>query len=191
MTGKAAAGPGQKGNERKERLLIVVDGDASHLYYTGILLQRLAYTIFTAKTAEEALEIMSITVPSLILTEMSLPKMDGMEFLKQIKRHPRTKTVPVIIYASPKDQSLREACYQEGCAAYLSKPIDPDTLYAAIQQTTEPTPRNFARLAIRLQVIFGNETAQGPPRMNIFPRCRRTACISALPIRGRSAPCFP
>ena len=162
MTGTTATGPKPNGNGRKERLLIVVDGEASQLYYTGILLQRLAYTIYTAKTAEEALEIMSITVPSLILTELSLPKMSGMEFLRQVKRQPGTKTVPVIVYTSQMDTTQRDACQGEGCAAFLTKPIDPDTLYAAIQKVTEPTPRNFVRLAIRLKVIVGEETTRTP-----------------------------
>jgi CheY-like chemotaxis protein len=151
------------GAERKERLLLVVDGEASQLYYTGMLLQRLAYAIYTAKTAEEALEIMAITLPSLVLAEVSLPQMDGIEFLKQIKNNPRTKDIPVVVYTSKQEPAVRDACFAAGCSAYLVKPIDPETLYASIQKITEPTPRNFVRLAIRLKVIIGDEATGGAP----------------------------
>ena len=60
-----------KSRDQAKRLL-VVDGDSAHLYYTSILLQRLEYNIQAAKTAEDALEIMGVAHPALILTEISL-----------------------------------------------------------------------------------------------------------------------
>jgi CheY-like chemotaxis protein len=86
--------------ERKKRLLIVVDGDASRLYYTGILLQRLGYNIYTTKMAEDALEIMSITLPSLVLTDVTLPAMSGLELMNRMKQNTDTQAVPVVCYTS-------------------------------------------------------------------------------------------
>ncbi len=143
--------------DRKKRLLIVVDGDGAHLYYTGILLQHLDYTIYTTKTAEEALEVMNISLPSLVLTEVNLPRMNGREFLKKLKQNPATKSIPVVVYSLSKDPAVRDACLREGAAGFLVKPVDPDTLYAAIQQATEATPRSYIRLNTCLEVIVGNE----------------------------------
>ena len=162
MTNTAENGRGTNTPMKKDRLLLVVDAETNHLYHTGILLQRLAYTVYTARTAEEALEIMRITRPALVLTEVALPKMDGVEFLKQIKRNPRMQSVPVIVYTASKEPGMREACMREGCAAFLVKPLDPDALYAAIQKVTEETPRSTVRLNILLRVLIGEQDRVHP-----------------------------
>ena len=143
--------------EQKNRILFVVDGDASYLYYTGMLLQRLDYSVYTAKSAEETLEVMKFSTPLLILTELALPHMSGIEFLKKIKQDPMTKALPVIMYTASQDPSLKYLCKDAGCAAFLKKPFDPDELYAAVQRATEDTPRSYARLQTCLRVVLGDE----------------------------------
>jgi CheY-like chemotaxis protein len=162
--------------ERKKPLLILVDGDVAQLYYSGILLQRLDYTIYTTKMAEEALEIMNITVPALVVTETSLPGMSGLELLKQIKRNPATNSVPVLVLTLSAGPLARENYLREGCAGVLAKPIDPDALYAAIQKATEVTPRTYVRLKICLDVLVGDDTVmEGSPSGD---------CVTALSENG-------
>jgi two-component system chemotaxis response regulator CheY len=143
--------------DKKNRILFVVDGDASYLYYTGMLLQRLDYSVYTAKTAEETLEVMRFSTPLLILTELALPNMSGIEFLKKIKQEPKTKLLPVIIYTASPDTSLKYQCKEAGCTAYLKKPFGPDELYAAVQRATEEMPRSFARVRTCISAILGDE----------------------------------
>jgi len=143
--------------ERQKRLLVVVDMQPVHLFYSSMLLQRLGYHIHALKTGEDALEIMNVADVELILTEISLPGMDGVGLLKTIKRNPQTYQMPVIILTSSKDQTIKNTCLQEGCAAYLQKPVDPDMLYAAIQKETEIKPRKFIRLQTKLNVKVGDE----------------------------------
>ncbi len=148
-----------KSGDREKRFLVVVDGNNAHLYYTSMLLQRLEYNIHTAKTAEDALEIVGVAHPALVLTEISLNGMDGVELLKKIKRNPQSFSVPVIMLTSSKDQAVKAAALQEGCAAYLQKPVEPDVLYAAIQKATESRPRQYIRLNTSLNVIVGDDKA--------------------------------
>ncbi len=143
--------------ERQKRLLVVADGQAAHLYYTSILLQRLEYDIHTTKTVEDALEIVDVASPALVLTETSLAGADGLDLIRKIKRNPKTYRIPVIVLTSSKDAAVKEACLHEGCIAYLQKPLDPDVLYAAIQKATESTPRKYIRLNTCLNVIVGDE----------------------------------
>jgi twitching motility two-component system response regulator PilH len=162
--------------EKKKRVILVVDSDAAHLYYTGILLQRLDYEIHTLKTAEDALEFMDVTLPALILTETTLRGVDGMELLKTVKRNPRTKSIPVIMYSLSWNSVVKETCLREGCAAFLQKPIDPDVLYAAIQQATEATPRRYIRLSTCLSLAVGDEAGAGDSMAG--------NCITALSENG-------
>ena len=176
MAEMISQGAGLRTEDRSKRFLLVVDGDGSHLYYTGILLQRLEYTIHTIKTAEEALEIMNVARPSLILTEVELPRMNGIDFLKQMKKNSITKSIPVIVYTLLKDSNVRESCLKEGATAFLQKPVDPDALYAAIQRATEATPRNYIRLTTCLNVIIGS--GQGSETDS------RNDCVTALSEHG-------
>jgi two-component system cell cycle response regulator DivK len=145
--------------ERERRLLLIVDGSISDSFYTSILLQRLEYDIYAAKTAEDALELMTLTTPSLVLTEMALQGMSGLELLKHLKRDPRTAAVPVLIHAYEKDPQSRESCQRAGCAGYLVKPADPNALYASVQSATEPSPRRVIRLKTRLGLVVEAEDA--------------------------------
>jgi CheY-like chemotaxis protein len=176
MAEKELTGKSAQSSERKKRLLIIVDSDGAHQYYASILLQRLEYTIYTTKTAEEALEIMDISIPSLILTDANLARMSGIEFLTQLKRNPKTKSTPVIVYALAKDPSVRETCLREGAAAFLKKPLDAEALYAAIQTATEATPRSYVRLNTCLDVIVGNESGTDASRFD--------ECVTALSESG-------
>jgi CheY-like chemotaxis protein/Tfp pilus assembly protein PilZ len=151
--------------EPGKRIILVVDGDCAKQFFTCILLQRLQYHAFPVKTAEEALMIMELTTPLLVVTEIALPQMSGIEFLKKIKLNPRTSGVPVLICTSLKSPSYRQACEQAGCDVYLVQPIDHNRLYEAIQMATEPasrTPRRFVRLTTSLDVIVeGNVLTTG------------------------------
>ena len=161
---------------RPKRFLLVVDGDAAHLYYTGILLQRLEYVIHTTKMAEDALEILNVAMPSLILTDTSLLRMNGLEFLKEIKKNPKTREIPVLVYSLSRDTALREACLNEGAAAFLPKPVDPEELYAAIQKATEERPRSYIRLTTCLNVIIGSGQVAGAESRN--------ECVTAISEHG-------
>jgi twitching motility two-component system response regulator PilH len=145
--------------EREKRLVAIVDGDPAHLYYTSMVLQRLAYNIHTAKTAKEVIELLDVARPSLVLTEAVLPDMEGVELVRTIKRNPRTYAIPVMVLTAAKDPTVRDACLREGCKNYLQKPVEPEQLYAAIQKVTELTPRQYIRLSTSLNVMVGDDKA--------------------------------
>ncbi len=105
-------------HNRKKRILFIVDDDPSALYYTGMLLQRLDYSVYTTRMAEEVLEIVKFAVPLLILTEVNLGGMDGITFLKRIKKDPKTASVPVIVYTASADPSLKHSCQESGCSVF-------------------------------------------------------------------------
>jgi twitching motility two-component system response regulator PilH len=153
------AGPQVGNGDRVRRLVVIIDGNAAHLYYTSMLLQRLEYNIHTAKAAEDVIELIDTAHPALVLTEIALAGMDGVEALKTIKRNPQTHAIPVMVLTSSKDPAVKAACLQEGCTNFFQKPVDHDALYAAIQKATESRPRQYIRLHTHLNVIVGDDKA--------------------------------
>jgi len=72
--------------------------------------------------------------PKIILLDLKLPKIDGLEVLKQIKGHPVTKVIPVIMLTSSKEESDLVKSYQLGVNSYIVKPVDFDKFVEAIRE---------------------------------------------------------
>ena len=138
-----------------------MDGYVRDLFTTGLILQRLDYDVYIANSAEDALRIIEAATPSLIITELALPQMSGLELLVRVKHDPRTRALPVIIYSSLEDPDRKELCRVSGCTAFLKKPADPAALYGTIQTATESMPRRYMRLRTLLPVHVGGTPPAG------------------------------
>jgi len=98
--------------------------------------EKLANNIFVARDGEEALDFIFCRgafthrsferPPKLVLLDLKLPKVDGMEVLKQIKSDARTRTIPVVIMTSSKEERDLAAGYNLGANSYIQKPVDFD-----------------------------------------------------------------
>jgi len=71
--------------------------------------------------------------PKVILLDLKLPKVDGLEVLKRIKGDPRTKKIPVVVLTSSKEQNDVIASYDLGTNSYIVKPVSLDQFVAAVQ----------------------------------------------------------
>jgi len=155
----------ERENVRDKNVVLVVDGDCARRFSASIVLQRLGYRVFSTATAEEALLITEIAVPLVVITDFALPQMDGVALVRSIKGNPRTCNVPAIVADVKQDPARRILCEEAGCSIFLMHPIDHNELYAAIQNVTEATPRQFVRLAASLDVIIdGGASAESGDR---------------------------
>ncbi len=98
--------------------------------------EKLANRILVVRDGEEALNFIFCRgafaersfghPPKLVLLDLKLPKVDGMEVLKQVKSDPRTKIIPVVIMTSSKEERDLVASYHLGANSYIQKPVDFD-----------------------------------------------------------------
>jgi len=137
---------GTEVTEKKKKFVLVVDNNARDSFKTGMMLQNFGYSVTTVKTAEEALEFISIAVPSLIVMELVLPGMNGIDLLKRIRKEPSLVKMPVIVQTALPDITVQDKCYEAGCTLYLKKPVDAESLYRAVQEAIEPIPRQNVRI---------------------------------------------
>lgn len=72
--------------------------------------------------------------PDLILLDLRLPKVDGLDVLSAIKADERSKSLPVVVMTSSQDEPDRLACERHGVEAYLTKPLDLDKFFALLKQ---------------------------------------------------------
>ena len=149
--------------ERRKKLVLVVNGNICCQLVTSLLLQRLEYFSFPVATGEDAMALATTTAgrPDIVLTDIALPSMSGLELLKKLKQDPRTVGIPVVVYTALQDPARRQACEQAGCSGYLEQPVPDNQLYEAIQLATEDTPRRFVRLSAFLDVLVGTNGMPG------------------------------
>ena len=142
---------GAEAAEKKKKFVLVVDSTTRDLFQTGAILQNFGYSVTTVKTAEEALEFISIAVPSLIVMELVHPGMHGQDLLTRIRKEPSLVKMPVVVQTSRPDIMVQDRCYDAGCTLYIKKPVDAARLYRAVQEAIEPTPRQNVRVATYLK----------------------------------------
>jgi two-component system, response regulator len=121
--------------QRPIEILLVEDNpDDVELTLHALRKENLANSIHVARDGEEALEFLFCQgnyadrsfeqPPRLILLDLKLPKVDGMEVLKRLKADPRTRAIPVVILTSSKEERDVINGYGLGVNSYIQKPVD-------------------------------------------------------------------
>lgn len=133
--------------------ILVVDSDAQNLLFLSMVLQRLGYRSRTAPGAGHALEAVRDSAPSLIISELNLRGMSGLDLLRQVRRPHGDKALPVVIMTRDLTPEVERQYKEEGAAACLGKPIMANELYQAIHPLIEPgSRRNELRIQTTLSV---------------------------------------
>ena len=86
---------------RKSRYILVIEGHTSDLFTTAMLLQRFSYPVCTARNARQALDMVSVAMPALVVTDYDLPGMSSIELLQVLHSTDHTIGIPVMILLPP------------------------------------------------------------------------------------------
>lgn len=117
------------------KVMIVDDSSTIRTLITSILGRLGAVETETARDGEDALSKVFSFMPDLILLDWNMPKMSGLDFLKQFRK--RDKTTPVIMVTTESEKSRVIEAIRAGINDYVVKPFTPDTLISHVQKTME------------------------------------------------------
>ena len=104
--------------------LLVVEDDAAIRQVLSELLGRFGYHVVAAESAEKALDFLEVVAPDLILTDVHLGAMSGIELCARVKADPRYEFTPVVVLTAVSDLAARVAGLAAGADDFFSKPVD-------------------------------------------------------------------
>lgn len=104
--------------------ILYVEDNEDNAFMLELWLKRNKYSVTIAVTGEAGVEVAINTIPDLILMDLSLPNMNGLEATKIIKAHDKTKHIPIIILTTHAMIGDKETALESGADDYDTKPVD-------------------------------------------------------------------
>ena len=120
-----------------KKVLLVDDSATALMMGQMILAQRTSYDLVTAKDGQEAVEKSANEKPHLILMDVVMPKMNGLEACRAIRENPETRHIPVILVTTRGEPDSVEAGFASGCNDYITKPLNANELVNVLESYLE------------------------------------------------------
>jgi len=114
------------------KTILIIEDNLLNMKLARKLLQKAGYQVLEADCAEEGMQLASSEMPDLILMDIQLPGMDGMEATSRLKANDATKHIPVMGLTALAMSGDKERVLASGCDAYISKPIRYPELYEKV-----------------------------------------------------------
>jgi DNA-binding response OmpR family regulator len=151
-------------SSRKKPLILVVDDQPININLLERKLQRENMDVITAANGKECLEAISRVTPDLILLDVMMPEMDGIETCERLKKNPETNAIPIIFITARSSKEGKLEGLNVGAVDYITKPIDLDETLARVK--TQLRLQEIHRENLELQKRLGES--------------RRTAAVGAV-----------
>ena len=123
-----------------EAVLVVEDND-KNMKLIRVVLQSSGYRTLEASTGREAVDLAAEYRPALVLMDIQLADMDGLEALRRLREDSHTASIPVLALTAQAMKGDRERFMKAGFDGYLAKPVDIDELIAAVREYSKPGDR--------------------------------------------------
>ncbi|MBD2195102.1 MULTISPECIES: response regulator transcription factor [Calothrix] len=112
--------------------LLLVDDEPGVREAVKDYLEESNFTVQVASNADDAWQLLQDNMPDLLISDIMMPQVSGIQFLKQLREDPRFESLPVVLLTAKGMSCDRIEGYQAGCDAYLPKPFNPDELVAIV-----------------------------------------------------------
>jgi CheY-like chemotaxis protein len=114
-------------------LVLVVDDTVDNLTLISLELQGRGYRVVTASDGEEAIRVATLAKPDIILMDIAMPQVDGLQATRKIRENEELRSIPVIAITAYNTAGFQRAAHDAGFDAYFTKPIDFDRLHSLIK----------------------------------------------------------
>lgn len=120
--------------ERQRPLILLVDDYVDTLELTAELLQMKGFDVVTASDGAAALEQARARMPDMVLLDLSLPVVDGLEVTRRLRQDPATRGLRILAFTAHALDAKAEEARAAGCNGIITKPVAPDEMVRTIEQ---------------------------------------------------------
>lgn len=120
------------------KTILIVDDSASMRCVVAMALKSAGYDVIEGSDGKDALAKLTGQKVHLIITDVNMPGMDGITFLKEVKQHATYKFTPVIMLTTESDEEKKRVGQAAGARAWVVKPFKPEQLLNAVQRMCLP-----------------------------------------------------
>ena len=118
--------------------ILLIEDNPTNMKLLAFILKSRGYGVRTARDAYEALAILETFLPRLILMDVQLPGIDGLELTRRLKADPRTAHIVIVAVTAYAMKGDEQKALDAGCDAYISKPIDTAALLSLVARHAAP-----------------------------------------------------
>lgn len=115
------------------KTILLVDDTETVLLFEQMMLKRTGCTVRTAKSGTLALAEVAKGAPDLILLDIMMPDLDGIETCRRLKQNPETAHIPIVMVTTKGEQPMVDRAFEAGCNDFLTKPLDHKELMAKVR----------------------------------------------------------
>ncbi len=125
------------GNPMNDKKVLIIDDDRQVSLALSIRLKASGYDVDVAGDGESGLEKLAAGAPDVVLLDMRMPGIDGLEVMRQMKQDPRLADIPVIFVSANAQETAKRAALNAGGQFFLEKPFESRALLEAIRRVLE------------------------------------------------------
>jgi CheY-like chemotaxis protein len=118
----------------RARTVLIIDDDEAQASSLSFALQRLGYETLTAARGQEGLRLARAERPDVLLLDLQLPDIDGLDICQQLADDPDTSGIGIIVISGSNHHSAVRRARAAGCEFYLRKPYDPNVVLTLVER---------------------------------------------------------
>ncbi|NER26292.1 MAG: response regulator transcription factor [Symploca sp. SIO1C4] len=126
---------------RDNKRLLLIDDDPNLILLVKDYLEFRGYEVITAENGREALAVLELDIPDMIICDVMMPEMDGYALVESVRQDPRTNWIPVLFLSAKGQSSDRVRGLTTGADVYMVKPFEPEELVAQVESSLKQANR--------------------------------------------------
>lgn len=126
--------PAMEQDERFQPIVLVVDDSEFDRKVFGAVLEEELYDLVLSNGCVEALAVLEMTLPDLILLDMDMPEIDGLQTLQRLKANSRLASIPVMMVTGHSERDVVLRCLKAGAIDFTVKPLDRDSFLTKVRR---------------------------------------------------------
>ena len=117
-----------------KKILLVEDSDTTRLTHRVMIARRTGYEVIAVANGAEALKLAATHKPDLVLMDVMMPGMDGLEVCRRMRKESATSRIPIVLLTFRVGEESVSEGFASGCTAYLKKPVEADRLVDTLRE---------------------------------------------------------